>query len=140
MGKLGSRLAGKPKSSRSITNYSEIGQRKILRSFADSYTFDGIPIIARIEQSYGSKFFGRRNILAEDNRFEWQRVLDKALLEQNPKKLKERVVEAEAAVFLRLQDLALVEEASVERLALQDASQALLNLKSDGLKFPRWRA
>ena len=50
-----------------------------------------------------------------------------------------RIVEAEAAVFVRFQALALVEEASVERLALQDASEALLNLKTDGLKFPQWK-
>ena len=82
----------------------------------------------------------RRNILEENYKFEWQRALHEALLEQDPEKLKERVAEAEAAVFLRLQDLALVQEASVERLALQDASEALLNLKTDGLKFPQWRA
>lgn len=67
-------------------------------------------------------------------------MLHEALVEQDPEKLTERVAEAEAAVFLRLQDLARVQESSAERLALHDASEALLILKRDGLKFPHWKA
>lgn len=81
----------------------------------------------------------RRNLLAEDYKFEWQRVLHEALVEQDPQKLKERVAQAEAAVFLRLQDLAQVQESSAESLALHDASEALLTLKRNGLKFPHWK-
>ena len=68
-------------------------------------------------------------------------MLREALVEQDPEKLKERVDEAEAAVFLRLQDLlAQTQDSSAERAALHDASKALLTLKTHGLKFPDWKA
>ena len=76
----------------------------------------------------------------DDYEFEWQRVLNAALTEQDPERLRERVADAEAAVFLRLQDLARMPDSSVELRALQDASEALLVLKRDGLKFPSWNA
>jgi hypothetical protein len=78
--------------------------------------------------------------LADDYKFEWQRMLHEALVEQDPERLKERVAEAEAAVFLRLQDLAQAQDSPAERNALQDASKALLALKRDALKFPHWKA
>lgn len=64
------------------------------------------------------------NLLAENSKFEWQRMLHKALIEQDPEKLKERVAEAEAALFLRLQDLAQTHDSSADRVALHDASEA----------------
>ena len=67
-------------------------------------------------------------------------MLHEALLEPDPEKLKERVAEAEAAVFLRLQDLAQAQDNSAERLALHDASDALLTLKRNTLRFPHWKA
>ena len=67
-------------------------------------------------------------------------MLHEALVEQDPERLKERVAEAEAAVFLRLQDLAQVQDSPAERHALKDASEALLALKRDALKFPHWKA
>ena len=66
-------------------------------------------------------------------------MLHEALLEQDPERLKQRVAEAEV-VFLRLQDLAQAEDSPAERHALQDASEALLALKRDTLKFPHWKA
>jgi hypothetical protein len=65
-------------------------------------------------------------------------MLHEALLEQDPERLKQKVAEAEVAVFLRLQDLA--QDSPAERHALQDASEALLALKRDTLKFPHWKA
>ena len=78
--------------------------------------------------------------LLENYKFEWQRMLHEALVEQDPERLKQRVAEAEAAVFLRLQDLAQAQDSLTERHALQDASDALLALKRDTLKFPHWKA
>ena len=78
--------------------------------------------------------------LVEDYKFEWQQTLHEALVEQDPERLKERVAEAEVAVFLRLQDLSKAQDSPAERHALQDASEALLALKRDTLKFPHWKA
>jgi len=78
--------------------------------------------------------------LVDDYKFEWQRMLHEALVEQDPERLKERVAEAEAAVFLRLQDLAQTQNSPTERNALQEASKTLLALKRDTLKFPHWKA
>ena len=78
--------------------------------------------------------------MVDDYKFEWQRMLHEALVEQDPERLKERVEEAEAAVFLRLQDLAHTQDGPAERNALQDSSRALLALKIDTLKFPHWKA
>ena len=78
--------------------------------------------------------------MVDDYKFEWQRMLHEALVEQDPERLKERVADAEAAVFLRLQDLAQAQDSPAERNALQDASNALLALKIDTLKFPHWKA
>ena len=78
--------------------------------------------------------------MVDDYKFEWQRMLHEALVEQDPERLKERVAEAEAAVFLRLQDLAQTQNSPTERNALQEASKTLLALKRDTLKFPHWKA
>lgn len=67
-------------------------------------------------------------------------MLHEALVEQDPERLKERVAEAEVAVFVRLQDLAHAQDSPAERNALQDASKALLALKRHALKFPHWKA
>jgi len=79
------------------------------------------------------------NFVPENNKFEWQKTLQEAMVEPNPDKLKERVAEAEAAIFLRLQALAQSPNGAVEKQALQDASQLLLSLKREALKFPDWR-
>jgi hypothetical protein len=73
------------------------------------------------------------------NKFEWQIVLHEALVEVNSEKLKGKVAEAEAAIFQRLQALRESSDSAEERHALQDASNALLTLKKEVLKFPDWR-
>jgi len=79
------------------------------------------------------------NLVPDNNQFEWQAPVREALVETNPDKLKKRVAEAEAAIFLRLQALAQSSNGAVEKQALQDASQLLLALKKEALKFPDWR-
>jgi hypothetical protein len=79
------------------------------------------------------------NLAPDRNNFEWKNVLHEALVEVNPDKLKEKVAEAEAAIFQRLQALRESSESAEERHALQDASNALLTLKRELLKFPDWR-
>ncbi len=61
------------------------------------------------------------------------------MVETNPDELREKVAEAEAAIFVRLQVLAKSSNGAVEKQALQDASQLLLSLKKEALKFPDWR-
>ena len=79
------------------------------------------------------------NLVADNNQFGWQEPLQEALVEANPDKLRERVAEAEAAIFVRLQALAQSSNGAVEKQALQDASPLLLSLKKEALKFPDWR-
>jgi hypothetical protein len=73
----------------------------------------------------------------------WQRALEVALNEPDPKKLLERVHAAETAIFNRLQELAQnADDASqqAERLAIIDTCKTLLVLKRDKLGFPDWEA
>jgi hypothetical protein len=71
--------------------------------------------------------------------FEWQQTLREALMERDPDRLRDRVAEAEAAVFLRLQDLGQAQGSFAERRALHEATETLLALKRDALKFPDWK-
>jgi hypothetical protein len=68
----------------------------------------------------------------------WQKICQEALVELDPNKLKERVAAAEAAVFMRSQELAPSSDAQAERQALRDATRSLRFLKRDVLKFPDW--
>jgi hypothetical protein len=71
----------------------------------------------------------------------WQRTIEAALNEPDPKKLLERVYAAETAIYNRLQELAQsAEDAShlAERQAITDACKTLLILKRDKLGFPDW--
>jgi hypothetical protein len=79
------------------------------------------------------------NLGSDRNRAEWKSVLQEALMEIDPDKLKEKVAQAEVAIFQRLQALGRSSDSSEERHALQDASNALLVLKREVLKFPDWR-
>lgn len=79
------------------------------------------------------------NLAPDHNEFDWKKTLHEALVEVNPEKLREKVVEAEAAIFQRLQALGQSSDSSEERHALQDASNALLTLKREVLNFPDWR-
>lgn len=78
------------------------------------------------------------NLGSDGNSSEWKKIFQEALVEVNPDRLKEKLAEAEAAIFQRLQALQ-PGGAHVEELrALQDASNALLVLKREVLKFPDW--
>ncbi|MGC2193656.1 MAG: hypothetical protein WA628_03200 [Terriglobales bacterium] len=80
------------------------------------------------------------NLGSDHNKFEWKKTLQEALVEVNPDKLKKRVAEAEAAIFQRLQSLERNPDGAEELHALQDASNALLVLKREVLKFPDWQS
>jgi hypothetical protein len=74
------------------------------------------------------------------NKFEWQAIVDEAVVELDLDKLRAKIAEAEATIFKRLQALGQTAEGTEERNALQDASNTLLTLKREVLKFPDWRA
>jgi hypothetical protein len=71
---------------------------------------------------------------------EWQRPYREALLERDPKRLGERVAEAEAAIFRRLQTLSDGPGGPAERQAIHSAISALKALKRDKLNFPDWES
>jgi uncharacterized protein YaiL (DUF2058 family) len=71
---------------------------------------------------------------------EWSHKYREALLETDREKLSERVVEAEAAIFERLQQLSQSQDGQAERKAIQDAINALRFIKRDRLAFPDWES
>jgi hypothetical protein len=68
----------------------------------------------------------------------WQKLCQEALVELDPDKLKERVLIAEAAVYVRLQELAQSPDGQEERQALIDVTSSLRYLKRDVLRYPDW--
>ena len=78
-------------------------------------------------------------LVPDDQKFEWKKPLQEALVELDPQKLKDKVAKAEAAIFLRLQTLSRNSDEVAGKQALQDASLLLLSLKTEVLKFPDWR-
>jgi hypothetical protein len=76
--------------------------------------------------------------MPDHNTFDWQSIVHEALVELNPEKLKAKVAQAEEAIFNRLQALDKDPQNAEERHALQDASNTLLTLKREVLKFPDW--
>jgi hypothetical protein len=69
----------------------------------------------------------------------WQKPYQEALLEFDPEKLKDKVIAAENAIFLRFQELAGVNgQATDERVALNDALRALRILQVDRLDYPKF--
>lgn len=78
------------------------------------------------------------NLSLDGNNLEWKKMFQEALVEVNPEKLKEKIAESEAAIFQRLQALQPTSDNVEELRALQDASNALLVLKREVLKFPDW--
>jgi hypothetical protein len=78
------------------------------------------------------------NLSSDGNNLGWQKIFQEALVEVNPEKLKEKIAESEAAIFQRLQALQPGPDHVEELRALQDASNALLVLKREVLKFPDW--
>jgi hypothetical protein len=75
----------------------------------------------------------------EHKLYVWSQTFSEAVTEEDPQKLREKVSAAEAAIFHRLQDLAQSDGAEAEIIALRKASDILLSLKTDVLKFPDWR-
>ena len=71
---------------------------------------------------------------------EWQRPYQAALLEVDPKRLSQRVEEAEAAIFKRLQQLSEIQDAQAERQVIQGAIRALWIIERDSLNFPDWES
>ena len=74
-------------------------------------------------------------------RFLWQHKIEAAVNESDPNKRPERVYDAEAAIFSRLQELAQNWEGAQhqeERQAIADACKTLWILKRDALGFPDW--
>ena len=61
----------------------------------------------------------------------WQKPYLDAMLEMNPDRLKDRVASAEAAIQLRLQELADSPDSQAERQCLADARNGLLVLKKE---------
>jgi hypothetical protein len=70
----------------------------------------------------------------------WQREYLDALFEVDPKKPAERVAEAGAAIFKRLQALSQSQDRHTEREAIRDAIRALGVIKRDSLSFPDWKS
>jgi hypothetical protein len=68
----------------------------------------------------------------------WQQQYQDALVEGDPAKLLERVAEAEAAIFSRLQTLSENPDGRAEREAIQDAITALRVVKRETLAVPDW--
>jgi hypothetical protein len=71
----------------------------------------------------------------------WEREYESALLEGDPAKLVQRIAQAEAAIFKRLQ--ALMSHSSdghAERHAIQDALTALRVIKRETLDSPNWES
>lgn len=61
----------------------------------------------------------------------WQKPYLDAMLEMNPDRLKDRVASAEAAIRLRLRELADSPDSQAERQSLADARNGLLVLKKE---------
>ena len=71
---------------------------------------------------------------------QWQKLCQEALTEFDRDKLRNRVAAAEAAVVMRLQELANKADAQAERQALLDVASSLRFLKRDILMFPDWES
>jgi hypothetical protein len=66
----------------------------------------------------------------------WEKSYRAALQETDVRKLHESVLEAEGALFVRAQELASSNDGHVEREAISKASEALLRVKIEKLKWP----
>lgn len=70
----------------------------------------------------------------------WQKPYEEALLECDLQKLREKVMEAENAIFLRLQELSSRTDHHEERRAIEDAIPALRSLLTRKLNYPDGRS
>lgn len=71
---------------------------------------------------------------------QWQKPYEEALLERDPQKLQEKLMKAETAIFLRLQELSSRTNHHEERLAIEDAIPALRSLQTKKLNYPDGRS
>ena len=85
------------------------------------------------------RFWVTAEAVSQPNRFEWQTIVQQAVLESDPEKLRGKIAEAESLIFGRLQAIGQDGTKNDERNALHDASNTLLTLKREILKFPDWR-
>ncbi|HEY0704934.1 MAG TPA: hypothetical protein VGD60_19375 [Candidatus Acidoferrales bacterium] len=67
---------------------------------------------------------------------QWQTPLRQAQLETKLEALQEKVFQAEAAIYARLQELSRSNNGYHERAAIMDGSNELLRIKTDKLKWP----
>ena len=66
----------------------------------------------------------------------WQETFQEALRESNLVRLSAKVQAAEAAIFLRLQELSVLPDHQQELGALQKACEELLKIQTQRLKWP----
>jgi hypothetical protein len=66
----------------------------------------------------------------------WQETFQEALRESNLVRLSAKVQAAEAAIFLRLQELGVLPHHQQELEALQKACEELLKIQTQRLKWP----
>ena len=66
----------------------------------------------------------------------WQNLLQGAVKETDPERLNEKVQAAEAAIFLRFQELSVLPGNQQELEALQKACEELLKIQTQRLKWP----
>jgi len=67
---------------------------------------------------------------------DWRDFYKTAVLETNPKLIERWIGEAEAAIFLRQQELAPLSDGAVERQEMAEAAKVLLRLKIEKLGWP----
>jgi hypothetical protein len=68
----------------------------------------------------------------------WRRKLEAAMIETDPEKLRHLIDDAEAAIFLRSQELALSSDGHAEQHAISDAIRTLRILQAEKLNYPDW--
>ena len=66
----------------------------------------------------------------------WRKFYELALSERDPQKLSDRIYEAEAAIFLRLQTLEEGPVSQAEFDEIEHAMAAILRRQIEGLHFP----
>ena len=74
----------------------------------------------------------------------WQEPYQQAMLELDPARLRQKIQDAEAAIYGRLQQLtdgaAHIDGAKEERLAIDDAISGLRVIQTEKLAFPDWES
>ena len=66
----------------------------------------------------------------------WRDSYQQALVELDPARLRQKVLDAETAIFRQLQQLGVQEE----RMAINDAIANLRVLQQEKLQFPGWKS